>query len=215
MASQRRPILQRMNELKSVCVYCGSRTGNDPAYLQAAQDLGTRIGAAGLRLVYGGASIGLMGAVADAVLAAGGTVLGVIPQALAQREVAHAGLTELRITDCMHTRKTAMADAASAFIALPGGIGTFEELFEIWTWAQLGIHHKPVGVLNVAGYYDPLLEFVDRATQAQFLTPAQRDLLLVDTDAQRLLERLGQRAAQIAAAGNPLAAPVSGPLLRP
>ncbi|GAB4214245.1 MAG: TIGR00730 family Rossman fold protein [Rhodoferax sp.] len=178
--------------MKNVCVYCGSSPGADPVYRAAAQALGQAMARRGVGLVYGGASIGVMGAVADAVLAAGGRVLGVIPEALAQREVAHTGLTELVVTPSMHVRKMRMAEAADAFVALPGGIGTFEELFEIWTWAQLGIHSKPVALLNVAGYFDSLIALVDHAVAQGFLKPAQRALLWVDTDAERLLDRFAQ-----------------------
>ncbi|GAB4402632.1 MAG: TIGR00730 family Rossman fold protein [Rhodoferax sp.] len=176
--------------MKRVCVYCGSSPGGNPIYRQAAQTLGRALAHRGLELVYGGASIGVMGALADAVLAEGGTVLGVIPEALARREVAHPGLTELVITPSMHVRKMRMAQAADAFVALPGGIGTFEELFEIWTWAQLGIHGKPVALLNVAGYFDHLIALVDHAVAQGFLRPEQRALLWVEAEVQPLLDRL-------------------------
>ena len=140
-------------ELKSVCVFCGSRTGARPEYLEGARALGTELARRGFTLVYGGTSVGLMGAMADAALAGGGKVIGVLPQVLSDREIAHQGLTELHLVDSMHTRKAMMAELAGAFIAMPGGFGTFEELFEITTWAQLGIHHKPIGLLNVADYY--------------------------------------------------------------
>jgi len=176
--------------MKTICVYCGSSPGRQQVYAEAARALGRALLARGLGLVYGGASIGLMGVLADTVLAGGGRVVGVIPQALARREVAHAGLTELIVTASMHERKTRMAELSDGFIALPGGIGTFEELFEIWTWAQLGIHHKPVGLLNVAGYFDALLSFLDHATQEQFLKIGQRQLLLAECDAPVLLTRM-------------------------
>jgi len=181
--------------MKAVCVYCGASSGRSAAYADAARALARALVARDLGLVYGGASIGLMGLVADTVLALGGRAVGVIPQALARKEVAHVGLTELIVTASMHERKTRMAELADGFIALPGGIGTFEELFEIWTWAQLGMHAKPVGVLNVAGYYDALITFVDHATQEGFMKPAQRALLIVESDPAVLLERLAAHKA--------------------
>lgn len=175
--------------MKHICVYCGSRPGRQPVYVDAADALARALVAQDLGLVYGGAGIGLMGRVADQVLALGGRVVGVIPDALARKEVAHQGLTELHVTRSMHERKTLMAELADGFIALPGGIGTFEEIFEIWTWAQLGIHAKPCGLLNVAGYYDALLTFLEHATQEQFLNPLHRSLLMVEPEPQALLER--------------------------
>ncbi len=183
--------------MKHVCVYCGSSPGRLPAYAVAARALGQALLARGLGLVYGGASIGLMGMVADTVLAGGGRVVGVIPQALARKEVAHAGLTELIVTASMHERKTRMAELSDGFIALPGGIGTFEELFEIWTWAQLGMHAKPVGLLNVAGYYDALITFLDHAAQEQFMKSAQRELLMVESDPATLLARFASHKALV------------------
>lgn len=173
--------------MKNICVYCGSSPGRLPAYADGARALAHALVARDIGLVYGGASIGLMGVVADTVLAGGGRVVGVIPQALARKEVAHTGLTELIVTASMHERKMRMAELSDGFIALPGGIGTFEELFEIWTWAQLGIHTKPVGLLNVAGYFDALITFLDHATQEQFLKANQRQMLLTDSDAPALL----------------------------
>jgi hypothetical protein len=178
----------------SLCVYCGSRPGADPRFAQAARDTGTFIGSRSWELVYGGGKVGLMGIVADATLAAGGAVYGVIPQNLVDKEVGHTGLTELRVVDNMHTRKTMMFERAHAFVALPGGIGTFEELFEIWTWHQLGMHNKPFGLLNVAGYYDPLIAMLDSMVVQGFLNPAVRALLQVGTDAGELLTRLKQLA---------------------
>ncbi len=154
--------------LFSVCVYCGSRNGESGLHAESAAEVGRLIGERGWRLVYGGGRAGLMGVVADAALAAGAPVLGVIPQSLVDREVAHAGLTELRVVSTMHQRKQAMAEAADVFLALPGGIGTFEELFEVWTWRQLGYHDKPVGLLNSGGYYDGLIE-LPRPCRAQRL----------------------------------------------
>lgn len=179
----------------SICVYCGSRLGAPPTFERAAQEVGTLIGRRDWRLVYGGGRAGLMGVVADATLAAGGTAIGVIPQSLIEREMGHRGLTELHIVQTMHERKRMMAERADAFIALPGGIGTFEELFEAWTWRQLGYHDKPVGLLNVDGYYDGLLQFMDHTVEAGFVSPAQRELLQVDRHAETLLERLAQLAA--------------------
>jgi len=175
--------------MRSICVYCGASTGRGEAYVAAARAMGTALARRGLRLVYGGASVGLMGAVADAALAAGGEVVGVIPESLMKKELAHPGLTELVVTRSMHERKTVMADRADGFVALPGGIGTLEELFEIWTWAQLGFHRKPCGVLNVAGYYDRLLGFLDHARGEGLLAPSVRDVLQVADDADVLLDR--------------------------
>lgn len=183
----------------SVCVYCGSRSGADPAYAAAARAVGEQIGRIGAQLVYGGGRAGLMGTVADAALAAGARVVGVIPQALMSRELGHAGVTELHVVDTMHERKRLMAERSDAFVALPGGIGTLEELFEVWTWRQLGYHDKPLGLLNVGGYYDRLLAFLGE-TQAQgFVQPAQSRLLQVDVDAAALLARLAALAAQATA----------------
>ena len=179
----------------SLCVYCGSRIGAQPAFAAAATQVGQWIGSQGWQLVYGGGKVGLMGITADATLAAGGSVLGVIPQNLLDKEVGHTGLTELRVVATMHERKTLMFDHADAFIALPGGIGTFEELFEIWTWYQLGVHSKPFGLLNTDGYYDPLITMLDRMVSQGFLSPAVRALLHVGTDAQDLLGRLHMAAS--------------------
>jgi uncharacterized protein (TIGR00730 family) len=179
----------------AVAVYCGSRFGDSPAFADAARALGRLIGQRGATLVYGGGRVGLMGTVADAVIAAGGQVVGVIPQALMDREVGHAGLTELHVVQTMHERKQLMADRADAFISLPGGIGTLEELYEVWSWQQLGYHDKPVALLNVEGYYDALLEF-HRAMHARgFVSDAQFNALLVDTDPARLLDRVRSAAA--------------------
>ncbi len=176
--------------LFSVCVYCGSRDGKLPDYNQAARTCGERIAERGWQLVYGGGSTGLMGTVANGSLSKGGRVVGVIPERLIQRELGHGGVTELLVVDSMHERKHLMAQHSDAFVALPGGIGTLEELFEIWTWRQLGYHAKPLGLLNVAGYYDHLLRFIE-ASQAQgFLWPDVKGLLLVDDNIDRLLQRL-------------------------
>ena len=176
--------------MHSLCVYCGSRTGADPAYLQAAVDLGRAIAARGMTLVYGGGSVGLMNATADAALQAGARVVGVTTELLVRREVAHEGLSELHVVQTMHQRKKMMADFADAFVALPGGIGTLEELFEIWTWRQLGYHNKPVGLLNVQGYYDGLLDFLAQSHEQAFVSPQVLGLLVVDSDPERLLLRL-------------------------
>ncbi|MCW7541498.1 TIGR00730 family Rossman fold protein [Aquabacterium sp. A7-Y] len=188
-----------MNDVFSLCVYCGSRPGALPVYEEAAREVGTEIGRRGWRLVYGGGRAGLMGVVADAVLAAGGTAVGVIPQALLDRELGHRGLTELHIVQTMHQRKQMMAERADAFVALAGGIGTFEELFEVWTWRQLGYHDKPVGLLNTEGYYDPLLAFLDRTVEQGFVPPAQHELLQVEGQAVPLLDRLVQLAQRATA----------------
>ncbi len=183
-----------MTKPLSICVYCGSRTGASPVYAQAAQAVGAWIGQQGARLVYGGGHAGLMGTVADATLARGGTVFGVIPRALETRELAHSGITELHVVDTMHQRKALMAQESDVFLALPGGIGTLEELFEVWTWLQLGYHDKPVGLLNVAGYFDDLQRFMDHTTSQGFVSSEQRALLQVDDDAERLLNRLAASA---------------------
>lgn len=195
-----------MMELKSVCVFCGSRMGARPEYLEGARSLGTELARRGLTLVYGGTSVGLMGAMADAVLAGGGKVVGVLPQMLSDREIAHKGLTELHLVDSMHTRKAMMAQRADAFIAMPGGVGTFEELFEITTWAQLGIHHKPIGLLNVADFYAPLLALMRRAVDEGFVPETRAQPFACDASPAALLDQLQK-------AGQPLAPP--RPVLRP
>ncbi|MBP7676390.1 MAG: TIGR00730 family Rossman fold protein [Thermoanaerobaculia bacterium] len=176
-------------ELRNVCVYCGSSAGRDPAYVEAAGALGRALVARGLGLVYGGASVGVMGAVADAVLDLGGRAVGVIPEALVRKEIAHGGLTELVVTSSMHERKTRMADLSDAFVALPGGIGTLEEIFEAWTWGQLGLHAKPFGFLNVAGYWDGLVSFLDHAVRERFVREPHRAMLVVSEDPEELLDR--------------------------
>jgi uncharacterized protein (TIGR00730 family) len=180
----------------NICVYCGSRPGVHPAYADAARELGSLIGAQGHGLVYGGGNVGLMGIVADAVLAAGGPVVGVIPQALVQREVGHQGLSQQFVVPDMHVRKRMMAERADAFIAMPGGIGTLEELYEVWTWRQLGYHDKPVGLLNVQGFYDTLLRFMDHTVSEGFLDDAQRRMPVVDADPASLLARVLDEAAR-------------------
>jgi len=176
--------------MKRVCVYCGSSTGNQPVYREAAEAMGSILAARGIGLVYGGGNVGLMGLVADAVLAGGGEVIGVIPQSLADREIAHAGVTDLRIVDSMHTRKWMMADLSDAFIAMPGGFGTFEEFFEAVTWTQLGVHRKPCGLLNAGGFYSPLAIFIDQAVTEGFIKPVHRATVIVDDDPARLLDGL-------------------------
>ena len=174
----------------TVTVFCGSSPGFDPVYLDAARAVGTAIGRAGMSLVYGGGHVGLMGAVADAALAAGAEVTGVIPRALQAREEVNDDLTELILVDTKHERKMIMADRADVFLALPGGPGTLEELTEQWTWAQLGIHEKPVGLLNVAGYFDPLLAFVANMRDRGFTHPRYTDMLVVATGPDEALARL-------------------------
>ena len=179
-----------MSTIKSVCVFCGGNPGRNPAYIEAAIHLGNELATHGLELVYGGAQVGLMGAVADAAIARGGDVYGVIPEFIAAREIAHLGVTRLVVVPSMHERKAAMAARADAFVALPGGFGTLDELFEILTWAQLGLHRKPCAVLNIAGYFDGLLTFLDHAADEQLLKPEYRAMLLVESDPARLVARL-------------------------
>jgi uncharacterized protein (TIGR00730 family) len=182
--------LRRM-VLKRLCVFCGSSAGERPAYAVAARDLGRTLAQRGLGIVFGGGKVGLMGVLAEAALAAGGKIIGVIPEALVAREIAHNGLTELRVVRSMHERKTLMADLADGFIALPGGYGTFEEFLEAVTWTQLGIHKKPCGLLNIDGYYDALLALLDRAVADGFVRQANRSLVLDASDVPTLLEKLG------------------------
>lgn len=182
----------------SVCVYCGSRTGNTPEFAAMARQVGSWIGAHDGQLVFGGGHNGLMGIMADAALAAGGRVVGVIPKALVEKEWAHNGCTELHIVENMHERKRVMAEHADAFLALPGGIGTMEEFFEVWTWRQLGYHDKPVGLLNLDGYYDSLLVFLASAVKQGFMSDWQMELIRTDSDAERLLEALVQAAGMTA-----------------
>lgn len=176
--------------MKSVCVFCGANPGARPSYAAAARHLGEALAARGLAVVYGGASTGLMGAVADAALARGGQVHGVLPEFMIAREIAHRGLTALHIVASMHERKAEMAARADAFVALPGGFGTLEELFEVLTWSQLGLHHKPCALLDVDGYYAPLVTFLDHATAEGLLRPEYRAMLFVEQAPERLVERL-------------------------
>lgn len=175
-----------------ICVFCGSSSGNRPEYRDAAMQLADALIARGLGLVFGGSNVGLMTVVADAMLARGGDVVGVIPHALVEREVAHHGLADLRIVDSMHERKALMADLSDAFLAMPGGFGTFEEFCEVVTWSQLGLHRKRAGLFNVLGFFDPLLAQFDRAVTDGFLRPSGRALVVADTDPGRLLDRLGE-----------------------
>lgn len=176
--------------MKRICVFAGSGAGSRPAYADLARSLGGELVRRGLDLVYGAGRIGLMGEVADAVLAAGGHVIGVIPSALVKKEVVHDGIQDLRVVETMHERKAQMASEADGFLALPGGVGTLEEISEVFTWAQLGIHDKPCALLDVEGYYRPLLEFLDRAVTDDFLRVQHRDMLLVGDDPSILLDRM-------------------------
>ena len=176
--------------LSAVCVFCGSSAGVDGVYVDAARDLGRLLARRGVTLVYGGARVGGMGAMADSALDDGGRVVGVMPRPLWSREVGHTGLTELLVVDTMHERKALMAERSDAFVALPGGAGTLEELFEMWTWAQLGIHTKPVALLNVGGFFDPLLAMVEHLVTQGFVRPAHRAMLVVEEQPDRLLARL-------------------------
>jgi len=176
--------------MRRLCVFCGSSEGDDPVYRDAAQALGRMLAAEGIGLVYGGASVGLMGAVADAALEAGGDVIGVMPRALFEKEIAHRGLPDLRVVGSMHERKALMAELADGFVALPGGIGTFEELFEVWTWAQLGYHAKPCALLNVKGFYDGLTAFLDGVAQSRFMKDQHRAMLIEAREPGDLIARL-------------------------
>jgi uncharacterized protein (TIGR00730 family) len=176
--------------MKSVCVFCGSQSGSDPLYAQAARELGAELARRDLALVYGGGRVGLMGEIATAVIQAGGAVVGVIPHALSAKEIIFAEATELHVVDTMHTRKALMADRADAFVALPGGYGTCDELFEIVTWAQLGIHRKPVGLLDVNGFFTPLLAWLDHVVGEGLLRPRHRELLLAADSVPELLDKL-------------------------
>ncbi|MDX1384003.1 MAG: TIGR00730 family Rossman fold protein [Thermoanaerobaculia bacterium] len=175
---------------RRVCVFAGSSSGRRPDYAEAAADLGRAIVGRGWGVVFGGGRVGLMGVLADAAMQAGGEVIGVIPEALATKEVAHRDLTSLEVVDGMHDRKARMAELAFAFVALPGGIGTLEETFEVYTWGQLGFHAKPTGLLNVAGYWDHLCGLLDRAVAERFLSEVHRDMLIVEDASERLLDRL-------------------------
>ncbi len=175
---------------KRICVYCGSSSGTNPALTRAAADLGNAIAEAGYGLVYGGANRGLMGTIADTVMAAGGDVIGVMPESLVEMEVAHDGLSTLHVVSSMHERKSLMADLSDAFIAQPGGLGTLEELFEIWTWTQLGFHDKPVALFNTHGFFDGLIDFLHHATAQGFIKDAHLQTLIIDTDPASLIKRI-------------------------
>ena len=176
-------------ENPTICVFCASASGNQPGFAQAAREVGAQIARSGRRLVYGGGKVGLMGAVADGALAAGGEVIGVMPRALVEREIAHQGLTRLHIVDSMHARKVLLSESASAFLALPGGAGTLEEIIEQWTWAQLGLHAKPVGFLNIDRFYDPLFTMIDRMVENGFLAARYRAALILEEQVDTLLSR--------------------------
>ena len=180
---------------RRICVFCGSNAGRRAVYAEAAVALGTALARDGIGLVYGGASVGLMGILADATLAAGGEVIGVVPRFLVDKEVAHRGLADLRVVTTMHERKALMAELADGFIALPGGIGTLEELFEVWTWAQLGQHDKPCGLLDIAGFYTRLIGFLDHAADEAFMRAEHRKMLIVEQDVERMLEAMASYAA--------------------
>ena len=181
--------------MKRICVYCGSNPGKRAEFFESARSLARELVTREICLVYGGASVGIMGEIADTVLAAGGEVIGVIPQALVDKEVSHAGLTELRIVSSMHERKKIMADISDGFIALPGGLGTIEEIFEVLTWAQLGFHKKPCALLNVEGYYDKLTQFLDHAVAEGFIAGIHREMLLVEQEPHQLLEIMATYSA--------------------
>lgn len=176
--------------MKRLCVFCGSSPGVRPAYRQAAESLARCLASRGIGIVYGGSHVGLMGALADAALAGGGEVIGVIPRSLSDKELAHAGLTRLHVVDTLHARKARMAELADGFMALPGGFGTFDELCEALTWTQLGLQRKPCGLLNVEGYFDPLLQMFDRAVTEKFLKPAHRQMVLAEAGPEALLARM-------------------------
>ncbi|KAF0804856.1 hypothetical protein A6D6_02773 [Alcanivorax xiamenensis] len=182
----------------NIAVFCGSSSGVDPIYEQQARALARALVAQGHGLVYGGGRVGLMGVIADAVLEAGGEVIGVIPQALKDREIQHTGITELHVVENMHQRKAMMAELADGFIAMPGGAGTLEEIFEVWTWAQLGYHHKPCGFFNVIGYYDGLIGFLEHMVDQGFMKPAYREMLTVDADPEVLVAAFADYQAPVA-----------------
>lgn len=176
--------------LRSICVFCGASIGTNPAYREAAVALGEAIARRGMTLVYGGGAVGLMGTVADAAMAAGGEVIGIIPESLMNAEIGHKGLSRLEVVDGMHARKARMAELSDAFIALPGGLGTLEELFEVWTWGQLGYHAKPLGLLDVNGFYEKLGGFLDHIVEEGFVRPAHRAMLLLAQQADQLLDAM-------------------------
>jgi len=185
----------RMPDLRKVCVFCGSSPGSQPDYAEAAKNLARALVESNIEVVYGGASVGIMGVLADTILAEGGHVIGIIPQTLVDKEIAHPGLSELRVVKSMHERKTLMAELSDGFIALPGGLGTLEELFEVLTWIQLGLHQKPCGLLNIRDYYRSLIDFLDHAVAEGFIKDVYRAMLLVEEQPERLLERFGRYKA--------------------
>jgi uncharacterized protein (TIGR00730 family) len=178
-----------VSEIRRLAVFCGSNPGARPAYLEAAHKFGRLLAERGIGIVYGGSSVGLMAALADSALDDLGDVIGVIPRVLVEREVANTSLTDLRVVDSMHQRKALMAELADGFVALPGGIGTLEEFFEVWTWGQLGMHAKPCGLLNISGYFDPLIAFLDHAVEEKFVRDVHRSMVIVESDPEMLLER--------------------------
>ena len=186
--------LQSLRQIQRLCVFCGSSSGSRPAYSEAAVQLGLALANSGVALIFGGGRVGLMGILADSVLAAGGQAIGVMPRALVEKEIAHASLTELHVVESMHQRKAMMADLADAFLLLPGGFGSWEEFCEMVTWLQLGIHGKPCSILNVAGYYDHLLSLADHALAEGFLRHAHHDMVIVEESGQALLSRLATAA---------------------
>jgi hypothetical protein len=186
------------SSISTICIYCGSSAGVNPVYAETARAMGAAIAARGKTLVYGGSAVGLMGIVADAALAASGRVLGLMPQALVDKEIQHKGLTELRVVDSMHTRKAGMIEAADALIALPGGFGTYEEITEAVTWAQLGYHAKPCGLLNVNGFYDGLITLMDRAIADGFVKAVHRTILVIERDVEAMLDRIETHTPPIA-----------------
>jgi len=184
-----------MNKLRAVCVYCGSNFNGDPQLRKAIKQLADILVREEIRLVYGGGSVGVMGVLANDILEAGGLVTGVIPQFLMDKEVGHKGVTEMILTENMHQRKQKMADLSDGFVILPGGFGTLEEFFEVLTWLQLGLHHKPIGVLNVGGFYDPLFAQMEMMVKSKFLKPANRDLVFNETNAETLIEKMDNFSA--------------------
>ena len=181
-----------MSDIRRLAIFCGSNPGARPEYKAVTRSFGNALCERGIEVVYGGSSVGLMAVLADTMLEAGGGITGVIPRMLVDREVANTALSDLRIVESMHERKSLMAELADGFVALPGGIGTLEEFFEIWTWAQLGMHEKPCGLLNVAGYFDPLLSFLDRAVDEGFVRQVHREMVVVESDPEALIDKFGE-----------------------
>lgn len=186
-----------MNKFNRICVFCGSGIGAQPEYVEAARNLGKILVKKQIGLVYGGARVGIMGEIALSVMENGGEVIGIIPKYLAEKEVAFTGLADLRIVDSMHERKALMADLSDGFIAMPGGLGTIEEIFEALTWAQLGLHNKPCGLLNTLGYYDLLINFINHSVEQKFIRPENRTMIMIDDEAERLLEKFGNYSAPV------------------